>query len=281
MKEKESSNKKLLITFLVVLMVLLGVAAIFIGIKLATTQEVTPTEGKAAPDNLIFPAASYYCSGSCESGAECNQYGDPPPGKMWSCWSQTCSYEDVNSGGSKCYLSCNPYGWYPCGCDVSECEDRCMDTIGPGESGTYTMLCDNCGQKFSCDCEKPGVSNTPTPSNTPTNTPTGTPTQTPTGTPSRTPTITPSKSVTPTVSKSITPTPTLPPTALISDEADMIVFGLMFIVIGAGIYKMGMLNIVEGALWYMGGRGLLGKYKTKYFSSKLNSERADFEEKFD
>ena len=260
MKEKESSNKKLLITFLVILMVLLGVAAIFIGIKLATTQEVTPTEGKAAPDNLIFPAASYYCSGSCESGAECNQYGDPPPGKMWSCWSQTCSYEDVNSGGSSCYLDCQT-GWSPCGCDVSECEDRCMDTIGPGESGTYTMLCDNCRQKFSCDCEKPGVSNTPT--NTPTSTPTSTPTNTPT------------------VSKSITPTPTLPPTALISDEADMIVFGLMFIVIGAGIYKMGMLNIVEGALWYMGGRGLLGKYKTKYFSSKLNSERADFEEKFD
>jgi hypothetical protein len=277
MKEKES-NKKILIAVLVILMVLLGIAAVFIGIKLATTPEVTPTEGKAAPDNLIFPAASYYCSGSCESGAECNQYGDPPPGKMWSCWSQTCSYEDVNSGGSSCYLDCQT-GWSPCGCDVSECEDRCMDTIGPGESGTYTMLCDNCRQKFSCDCEKPGVSNTPT--NTPTSTPTSTPTNTPTGTPTKTPTGTPSKTVTPTVSKSITPTPTLPPTALISDEADMIVFGLVFIILGAGMYKMGMLNIVESALWYLGGREFLGKYKTKYFSNKLDSERADFEEKFD
>jgi hypothetical protein len=272
-KKETKSNKKLLIAVLVIIMVLLGVAAIFIGIKLATTPEVTPTEGKAAPDNLIFPAASYYCSGSCESGAECNKYGDPPPGKMWSCWSQTCSYEDVNSGGSQCYLSCDPYGWYPCGCDMSACRNKCLQQIGPGESGTYTMLCDNCGQKFSCDCEKPGVSNSPTPTNTPTNTPTGTP--------SKTPTVTVTKSVTPTVSKSITPTPTLPPTALISDEADMIVFGLIFIVLGAGIYKMGMLNIVEGALWYMGGKSFLSKYKTKYFSNKLHSEREDFEEKFD
>lgn len=101
-----------------------------------------------------YEYASLPCSSRCESGAECNQYGNPSPGNMWSCWNFQCVQEATNSGGNSCYLDCTT-GWGPCGCDISRCETNCKNNISPGESGTYTMLCDNCAQKFTCSCSKP------------------------------------------------------------------------------------------------------------------------------
>ncbi|MEM3374627.1 MAG: hypothetical protein QXE31_05395, partial [Candidatus Woesearchaeota archaeon] len=42
------------------------------------------------------------CSGSCESGSECNAAGDPSEGKMWSCRKVNgafqCVQEEINAG---------------------------------------------------------------------------------------------------------------------------------------------------------------------------------------
>ena len=159
-------NKKILVTAMVVIMLLLGIAAVLIGIRLATLPTTTPLDGKAAPPSAEF--TNNPCSGQCESGAECNSFGNPPVGKMWSCWYNSsvgayrCAYDDYNSGGSSCYYDCSS-GWQPCGCDWNACVDACLDKIGPGESGKHTMPCDNCGQKFTCDCEKPQESPTTIP----------------------------------------------------------------------------------------------------------------------
>ena len=124
------------------------------------------------------------CSGSCNSGAECNSAGDPDPGNMWSCYANSsgayrCIQEATNSGGDRCYLTCGS-GWKACGCNKAACNSTCLDKIpSSGGSATHTMLCDNCGQKFTCSCSK-ASSSTPTPAYTNTPTPTPTPTLTPT-----------------------------------------------------------------------------------------------------
>src|SRR3989304_2803839 len=66
-----------------------------------------------------------WCSGQCESGSTCNQYGNPDSGKMWACLlnpgSTTqygCYQVDTNAGGNHCYLDCQN-GWSACGCDVN------------------------------------------------------------------------------------------------------------------------------------------------------------------
>ncbi len=103
---------------------------------------------------------AYACSGSCESGSQCNAAGTPAEGKMWSCrlvsGSYQCVQDPTNDGGSRCYLSCNPYGWFPCGCDVSGCESRCENQYAnsPGHH-TRTEICSNCGQEFTCGCDIP------------------------------------------------------------------------------------------------------------------------------
>ena len=74
------NKKKYLALILIITTIIVGVGAIYIGIRLGQEPDVTPDESKAAPANLIW--TNHPCSGSCESGSECNQYGDPPAGKM-------------------------------------------------------------------------------------------------------------------------------------------------------------------------------------------------------
>lgn len=255
-------NKKVIIGVLVVLMLVLGGAAIFIAVNLSSQQNITP-EGVSA---LSF--TNYSCSGACDSGRECNQYGDPPAGKMWACWlngsSYKCAYSDINEGGNACW-GC-PGNTHACGCDESACESACLAKISSGGSATHTMLCGSCQQKFTCECSKgsskiacgdtgcvsdsdcsgynnnvPGsitcdevTGNNPAQQRCVIICPSGTTkvgdcscvTATPTITPSHTPTITPTKVVT-----------TLPPTALITDEVDRVLIGVALIFFGLIIYK--------------------------------------------
>lgn len=256
-------NKKILTTFLIILVFLLIVAAVFIGIRLSTTT-TTPEDIRALPSNIQFTTIP--CSGSCESGDECNDDGDPPVGKMWACYidpsvsSYRCAYVDINEGGSSCYLDCDT-GWSSCGCDEDLCIEKCLESIGPGESNTYTMDCDNCGQEFTCECSLPEETPTPTP------------------TPSGSPTPSVSETPTPTPSDTSSPTPTLPITALVSDEADSLIIGVILIIIGIGFYRVGVVNIIEKLMWNFGGRSILGEYNTEYFKEKINDEREDFEDK--
>ena len=102
------------------------------------------------------------CSGSCESGAQCNKYGNPPKNKMFACkfnnGSYGCYAVPINDGGNHCYLDCEA-NWQSCGCDINECKRLCKEENkdkGPG-SYTYTMKCTSgtyhCNQKFTCGCQ--------------------------------------------------------------------------------------------------------------------------------
>lgn len=258
-------NKKIITTLLIILVILLIIAAVFIGIRLSTTTTTTPEDIRAIPSNIEF--TNIPCSGSCESGEECNDDGNPPVGKMWACYYNStvsayrCAYVDINDGDPQCYLSCSTNSWLPCGCDEDECQQRCEEELENDpdlENATITMKCDGCQQEFTCECER-------------TATPTPTPTQTPTATPSQTPTETPTGT--------ISPTPTLPTTALVSNEIDTIIIGIILIILGMGFYKIGIINLMERVMWHTEGRGVLSKYQTKYYKEKINSEREDFEEK--
>ena len=120
-----------------------------------------------------------------------------------------------------------------------------------------------------CSCVPAGTTITPTPTDTPTNTPTGTltitnsPTNTPTNTPTRTPTNTPTgtltRTPTGTITRTVTNTPTgtiLPPTALISNEVDLIVFGLLLVIAGGFIYKSGLYISIGQLYWNNGGKNV-------------------------
>src|SRR5690606_16396381 len=78
------------------------------------------------------------------------------------------------------------------------------------------------------------------PSATPSQTPTNTPTNTPTSTPSVTTTIVETPTPTPTASPSPSPSTTLPPTALISDEVDRVLIGIVMVVAGISFYLFGV-----------------------------------------
>jgi hypothetical protein len=131
-------------------------------------------DGYPSLDQIVW--TDYDCSGSCGSGATCNQYGDPPQGKMWSCRyngsAYKCLFDDINAGGNNCYLDCNS-GWQSCGCNLSACESSCLSEHANDGDGsyTYTDTCGGCGQYFTCSCEI-APSATPTPTLTPTITPT-------------------------------------------------------------------------------------------------------------
>jgi hypothetical protein len=144
-------NKKVIIAILVVFMLVLGGAAIFIAVNLNNQSTVIPEGAKA------YEFTNYSCSGSCDSGKECNKYGDPDPGKMWSCWPTNgvykCAQSAINEGGNSCW-GC-PGNMQACGCDESACESACLAKIpSSGGSAEHTMLCDSCGQKFTCSCSK-------------------------------------------------------------------------------------------------------------------------------
>jgi len=311
-------KKNLAIIGLIVCILGLGGAAIFIGSKLSEQPNTLPLDSQAEPAGLVW--TSNDCSGCAGSGAWCNRYGDPPAGSMWSCYKNgsgvyKCAYEPPNSNGNSCYLipvsgcdpesnSCcgNSYNWGACNCDTSACNTSCLNSIGAGQSGTYTMKCGSCKQKFTCSCSKPNntptptppktATPTPTPTPTPTKTPTPTPTmtptptRTPTPTPTRTPTPTPTGTPTATPTGTVTVTPTIPQTALISDEGDRVLIGVMLMLVGLLIYRSG-LHISMGQLfWHTGGKsfwsGFKGKNKTlDKFLAKLDdlSERNEFEDR--
>lgn len=155
------SSKRLLIFVLLIVTLILGGVGIYVGITQSNQLKKLPTTG--APSNVIW--TNNPCTGACGSGSECNQYGDPPVDKMWSCWYNNnaggyrCSYTDINDGGNACYYAPGTCATGPCGCNEFEgddsCNSKCLESIDPGESGTYTMECDNCKQLFTCSCEKP------------------------------------------------------------------------------------------------------------------------------
>lgn len=100
-----------------------------------------------------------------------------------------------------------------------------------------------------------------TPSPTPT---TGTPTPTPTTgtpTPTTTTTVTPTTTTTtvpPTTTRPPTGTGTLVPTALISDDMDRVIIGLVLLTVGLVLYKSGMYINIGNVLWNRGGSTVWG-----------------------
>lgn len=146
-------KKKVFIIILIVLTTLLAVGSVLISVYLSSQQNITPEK----VDALSF--TNYRCSGSCTSGRECNQYGNPPAGKMWSCWYNNsaggyrCAYSGINEGGNSCW-GC-PGNTHACGCDTSACNTACLKKIpSSGGSATYSMNCSSCQQLFTCSCSK-------------------------------------------------------------------------------------------------------------------------------
>lgn len=121
--------------------------------------------------NAIAQPAAYWgsCSNSCGSGAECNKYGTPPEGTMFSCISGGCYDVAINSAypgrpAGQCYLSCASGQWESCGCDVAQCEAQCEQIHANDAPGhyTHTMLCSGCQQEFTCGCDiEPPVTTPP------------------------------------------------------------------------------------------------------------------------
>jgi cell division septation protein DedD len=210
------------IIFLFLIIAGLSGVAIYVGNQLSQ-QNTSPED--------INAAANRPCTGSCNSGSTCNQYGNPPENKMWACYKNNsgvyqCQFVAINDGGAHCYLSCGG-GWKECGCDKAACERKCLSdnkNSGPGHY-TLTQTCGGCQQKFTCGCDIEGQpTDTPRPTNTivintPTSTPTATPTKpgntntpTPTATPTAKPTVTYTPTATPTGTTKPTSTPTATPT---------------------------------------------------------------------
>ena len=113
----------------------------------------------------LSKATNYSCSGNCESGKECNNVVpyNPAVGNMWGCYELSggykCIEEPVNGNGSfpgssSCYLKCSDKTWDHCGCDINKCEQTCKNHFKnqPGYH-TYTDICANCKQEFTCDCK--------------------------------------------------------------------------------------------------------------------------------
>jgi hypothetical protein len=150
------------------------------------------------------------------------------------------------------------------------------------------MMCDGCQQKFTCSCTKPGVTVTITPTFTPSPTvsgtqlPTPSPTKgvtlvitakpsvhvtyNPTSTIKPTNTLTPSPTIyIPTITGTIvdtdTPTPTdnvvipttdnIPATALISDEIDRLLIGIVLVSIGIFFYSSGKYALIGNLPSYL------------------------------
>ena len=236
-------------------MLVLGGAAVFIAVRLNSQTTIIPEEAKA------YSFTNYPCSGACNSGRECNSYGDPSPGTMWSCWptngTYRCAESAINEGGDQCW-GC-PGNMAPCGCDEAACNTACLAKIpASGGSATHTMLCAGCQQKFTCSCSTT-ITNTPTVTITTNITNTLTPTGSGTATPTITTTLTVTTTITTTITKTITPTltntstptntptntptitpteivTTIPETALINDEVDRILIGIGLVVLGIIFY---------------------------------------------
>ena len=74
------NKKRLVVIGLIIATLIISGAAVYIGIRISQ-QSTLPEETKAEPVALL-QYTSFGCSGRCESGKECNQYGDPPVGYM-------------------------------------------------------------------------------------------------------------------------------------------------------------------------------------------------------
>lgn len=125
----------------------------------------------------------FTCTGAAGSGASCNSIVpyNPIEGHMFGCYNKgsgfKCYQVPTNSiqGLPGCYLASNGT-WGACGCNIAQCQAQCEQQYA-GQPGhhTYTSICTNCGQKFTCGCDISVIPTvTPTPP-TPTPTPQGCP----------------------------------------------------------------------------------------------------------
>jgi len=289
-------NKKVILSGLVAIMILLGGAAVYIGTKLSS-QPTTPTQ---------VSAYSYgKCSQLCNSDGCCQLPDDYYP----SCVSPLC-VQGISFAGTT--GTCDPGQMFSClhngpvcaAPDCLPCTADCpsgqteVDPVNgscPNGSSKKQGHCTGCGNPYF-GCCKPNSTPTPTPTRTPTPTPTPTtpvtitPTPTPTLTPTPTRTPTPTPTQTPTPVPSETPTPTtspLPPTALISDEADRIIIGAGLILAGILFFQSGWYLNLGQLFWKLGGKKYLPSISDAYLPQKLtedkekiSQERNKFEKKF-
>lgn len=148
----------------------------------------------------------------------------------------------------QCQIKRCPEGYeivLPCGCVRSSTTPSVTPTATPTNTPTNTPS------------ETPTATPSETPTNTPTITITGTITITITETPTNTPTITLTQSVTPSITDNVTPTPSkLPPTAIISDETDRVIAGIIFITIGLYFYFSGNYLTLGNVVWNNGGKSV-------------------------
>ncbi|MEI7579267.1 MAG: peptidoglycan DD-metalloendopeptidase family protein [bacterium] len=112
---------------------------------------------------------TYSCSGSCNSGKDCNAFGNPGEGSMWSCLKNQsgvfkCFQDTINSGGTSCFLNCSPRAWQPCNCDIAKCQATCIQNNQNNPAGhyTYTDQCLSCQQSFTCGCDIGNIKVSPT-----------------------------------------------------------------------------------------------------------------------
>lgn len=162
-----------------------------LGLLLIITICLVAVSGSSISLNAVVYGEDegYPCLGNCDSGQDCNGPGNSrypdTPGNMWSCENlgtqqdpdYQCVEAPVNQGDdtNHCYWAC-PGFWAACNCNVTACEETCRDNLGTDTHRTWGMMCEGCGQNFTCECwATPEVTTTPVATDTPT--PTVTPTE--------------------------------------------------------------------------------------------------------
>lgn len=212
--------------------------------------------------DISTPNAESFCylSGLMDEVPECEEEITTPTPSPVTC-GEVCTQDDQCTSD----LSDEEDQLYPgvieYTCDESlvdpEINNQCVQTTCPEGQILDTST------EWPCDCILTSTS-TPTPTLTLTTTPTLTLTITSTITPTitRTPTLTPSLS--PSLSGSPSPTPPtittteLPPTALVSNEVDIIIIGLVMIFTGIYIYRSGAYVSLGQLYWDKAGKQLNG-----------------------
>jgi hypothetical protein len=276
--------------------------AIYIGFKLGQAPATAPDEAAAFKPNgcTYISGGNCYCWDTRESIGNCCNGSGPLCGSGI-CSDVQCEFrnvepDDCNLGQmTVCDFSESPDG-VNCGSTEASCNCSCDANVpSPNEGETevyhgtnqtacanatrivkYLGSCSGCGNEYFCIAcfETPQVSDTPTP------TPTGTITITPTSTSTPTVTITVTKTIT--VTPSVSVTPTLPKTALISDEADKLLFGLLLTTLGITIFFTGMNINLGNGFWALGMRNLFLRFNSRdILKDTIKEERSEFEEKFD
>jgi len=293
------NQKRVVAIGLIILTLLIGGAAVYVGIKLGKTPDVGPVTSQAESyqdisytSNAKANDGNVYCHLSFESNTVCLVKDQ---GSYYQFSSHYCT------GGA----ALNPTG---CNCPLndSKCADRSTWTDGPAlhdpaettpqyfgsKNNPENYNIDNqvtkiCIQRSWCNFQEidfntvvgtaactlaadttnvsecntaNAAATTPTVTPSPTATPeiTATPTVTPTATLTPTPSPTPTRLVTKAAAVTTTPKTTVPKTALVSDEFDRIIVGLMLIFVGLLIYRSGLYISLGNIYWNNGGRKLWG-----------------------